>query len=237
MNSTRWKSLTEYAKYLGREGVCKVEETDKGLHVAWIDNSPEALRRQDAIRKKERMERGDEEREQQMIREQVERAQAAARPKEQLDDDSRKLERAEGEKFTMSLGGGPKPERRPPTPPLTTSDEGKPGDGQGKEDGPSNPQTITPPAEDRNAFSRPKPLALSKGGGGGASVLKGGSKDNKTKNVFAKSKSREPEKQRLGLTEQPKKMSEAERIMRDEMERKKRGSGGGGPGFKRMKLG
>ena len=63
MNSTSIKSLTELGKYLGREGLCRVEEGEKGLEVAWIDNSPEALRRQDALRKKERMERGDEERE------------------------------------------------------------------------------------------------------------------------------------------------------------------------------
>lgn len=56
--------MTEFAKHLGREGLCRVEDLDKGLHIAWIDNSPEALRRQDAIRKKERQDKGDEQREQ-----------------------------------------------------------------------------------------------------------------------------------------------------------------------------
>src|SRR5437773_8507477 len=63
MNATRWPSLTEFAKYLGREGLCRVEDNEKGLHISWVDNSPEALRRQDAIRKKERQDKGDEERE------------------------------------------------------------------------------------------------------------------------------------------------------------------------------
>ena len=82
MNATRWPSLTEFAKFLGREGICRVEEGEKGLEVAWVDNSPEALRRQDAIRKKERQDRGDEEREQRLIREQVERARRDADEKE-----------------------------------------------------------------------------------------------------------------------------------------------------------
>lgn len=74
MNATKWPSLTEFAKFLGREGICRVEETDKGIQIAWVDNSPEALRRQDAIRKKERQDKGDEEREQMLIRDQVRKA-------------------------------------------------------------------------------------------------------------------------------------------------------------------
>ncbi|KAI5290236.1 hypothetical protein KEM54_002108 [Ascosphaera aggregata] len=122
MNATKWSSLTEFAKYLGKEGICRVEEGEKGLFISWIDNSPEALRRQDAIRKKERQDRGDEEREQKMIEAQIKRAQqdkeaaaaaaaaaaagggkrkyqeGADQGKEEQDDESRKmLKRAEGE--------------------------------------------------------------------------------------------------------------------------------------------
>ncbi len=67
MNATKWPSLTDFAKFLGREGICRVEENEKGLHIAWIDNSTEALRKQDALRRQEAMEKGDEEREQRMI--------------------------------------------------------------------------------------------------------------------------------------------------------------------------
>ena len=63
MNSTKWPSLMEFGKFLGREGICRVEEDEKGIWISWVDNSPENLRRQDAIRKKERQDRGDEERE------------------------------------------------------------------------------------------------------------------------------------------------------------------------------
>src|SRR5271167_1719496 len=55
MNATKWLTLTEFAKFLGREGICRVEENEKGLHIAWIDNSAEALRRQDAVRRQEAM--------------------------------------------------------------------------------------------------------------------------------------------------------------------------------------
>lgn len=36
MNSTQWLTLTEFVKYLGREGKCKVEETEKGWFITLI---------------------------------------------------------------------------------------------------------------------------------------------------------------------------------------------------------
>src|ERR1700722_13980753 len=53
-NATRWNSLTEFARPLGRAGLCRVTEEEDGLYIAWIDNRPEVLARQDAMRKKER---------------------------------------------------------------------------------------------------------------------------------------------------------------------------------------
>ncbi|ORY81468.1 domain of Kin17 curved DNA-binding protein-domain-containing protein, partial [Protomyces lactucae-debilis] len=78
MNSTHWKTLTEFIKSLGREGICRVDITDKGVFVAWIDNSPEALARQEAIRRKDRLDKGDEERTNALLSEQVKRAQEEA---------------------------------------------------------------------------------------------------------------------------------------------------------------
>ena len=43
MNATRWVTLTEFCKHLGRIGVARVDETEKGWFIAWIDNSPKAL--------------------------------------------------------------------------------------------------------------------------------------------------------------------------------------------------
>ena len=80
MNSTRWVTLTEFIKHLGRSGVAHVDETDKGWFIAWIDRSPKALEKQEASLKKERATMNDEQRERLLIAEQIERAERIARP-------------------------------------------------------------------------------------------------------------------------------------------------------------
>ncbi|KAF9642981.1 hypothetical protein BDM02DRAFT_1774418 [Thelephora ganbajun] len=74
MNSTRWVTLTEFVKHLGRTGVARVDETEKGWFIAWIDNTPKALEKQEAALKKERSTMSDEQRERLLIIEQIERA-------------------------------------------------------------------------------------------------------------------------------------------------------------------
>lgn len=103
MNATKWPSLTEFAKHLGREGICRVEDTEKGLFLAWIDNSPEALRRQDILRKKELQDRNDEEREQQQLRAQIERARDQAASDEEADAESKALQRTVGGKIKLNF--------------------------------------------------------------------------------------------------------------------------------------
>ncbi|KAI0754787.1 domain of Kin17 curved DNA-binding protein-domain-containing protein [Daedaleopsis nitida] len=80
MNATRWVTLTEFVKHLGRMGVARVDDTEKGWFIAWIDNSPNALAKQEASMKKERMTVSDEQRERTLIEEQIERAAAEAGP-------------------------------------------------------------------------------------------------------------------------------------------------------------
>jgi DNA/RNA-binding protein KIN17 len=80
MNATRWVTLTEFAKHLGRSGIARVDETDKGWFIAWIDNSPKALAKQEASLKKERATMSDEQRERILISEQIERAKQEAGP-------------------------------------------------------------------------------------------------------------------------------------------------------------
>jgi len=46
MNSTDWGTLTEFCKYLGKNGVCEVDETPKGWFIKYIDRDPDVLRRQ-----------------------------------------------------------------------------------------------------------------------------------------------------------------------------------------------
>lgn len=208
MNATKWPSLTEFAKHLGREGLCRVEENEKGIHIAWIDNSPENLRRQEALRKKEAQDQGDEQLEQRMIREQIRRAQANpdAAQKTEVDTEDRELKRQEGEKIKLSFGA--KPTVAPSEAPAGT-ETANAKDGDGKE-------------ESGKAPAKPS-------GFGGMSMKMGGKPQ--TKNVFSQAKknalSSGPKKS--GFIEQPKKMSEAERIMKEEMEKKRsRGAAGFG---------
>lgn len=228
MNATRWPSLTEYAKYLGREGICRVEETDKGVQIAWIDSSPEALKRAEAIRRKEMQDKGDEERELRMIREQQKRAEKAAeerrRGKGQEADESdepgekQDLQIKEGERIQLSFGvpkQGKKQEDKNETPDKETESPVK--DGEAISEGVSaKPEVAKPagfsfsskPPQAKNVFAQAKKNAL---GGGAKKAIK---------------------------IEQPKKMSEAERIMREELDRKRSRESSGGAGFhKKPRLG
>ncbi|KAJ2917011.1 hypothetical protein MD484_g3423, partial [Candolleomyces efflorescens] len=107
MNATRWVTLTEFVKHLGRTGVARVDETEKGWFIAWIDNSPQALAKQEASIKKERLTMSDEQRERQLIAEQIEKAaaeQGDAEAESPPAEEDRELKREEGaEKVVLSL--------------------------------------------------------------------------------------------------------------------------------------
>ncbi|CAZ85058.1 unnamed protein product [Tuber melanosporum] len=207
MNATRWTSLSEFIKFLGREGICRVEEGERGLMVGWIDNSPEALQRQEAVRRKERQDRGDEEREQKALKEMIERANRDAEIGGKLgnDDTPKELNREEGEKIKLAFGAK---KSTSPTP-VGYSTEYTP------------LEEAKPDTKDKVSI-RIAP--------------------NKPKNVFAAASKRKKDSKNKdgkgGTLEQSKRpMSEAERIMKEELERKKlRENGFSGPGFKRQKV-
>ncbi|EPY51650.1 hypothetical protein SPOG_00075 [Schizosaccharomyces cryophilus OY26] len=77
MNATRWHTLTEFCKFLGRQSICRVEETEKGFFISYIDKNPEALRRAEANRKRELQEKSDEETHLRLLNEQIQRAKEA----------------------------------------------------------------------------------------------------------------------------------------------------------------
>jgi DNA/RNA-binding protein KIN17 len=250
MNATRWASLTEFAKYLGREGICRVteEEADAsgrggGLMISWIDNSPEALRKQDALKKKERQDRGDEEREWRGIREQIARAKKDGQLDEDEDDEeaARILQRKEGEKIKLNFGVKKTPvtaesekdaEIKPPSPPLTDKSElsGEEKPAAETESKSSDEDNAAAPASPAPAKRSLKLSATSK------------TTTSNPKNVLASA----PKKNPLAMTKKPKSapapakpMSEAERIMREEIERKQRREANGGRegnGFKRQRI-
>ena len=218
MNATRWPSLTEFAKHLGREGICRVEDSEeKGLHIAWIDNSPEALRRQEAIRKKERQDKGDEEREQKLIKEQIERARldAEAKAKEEGADEAGELKREDGQRIKLSFAPKAVEAKDPSLPAAEESVEGEGLDKSEKENSKSLSPSIGVPTPPPETVSLKMDLSMNK----------------KPKNVFAGiSKknalgSKRPAKQ---MPDKP--LSEAARIMKEEIESKNNRGYSGGPG-------
>lgn len=233
MNATKWSSLTEFAKSLGREGICRVEEGEKGLFISWVDNSPEALRRQEAIRKKERQDRGDEEREQKMIEEQVKRAhmdkEAAGRGDEDDDDTPRELQRTEGNKITLNFAAKSStaesnsaaspgaPDASVSVPTSTNNEDVK--------------ETPTTSSGQTSSESTPVPPQEKE-----KTSIKLGSASSKPKNVFAAaSKKQGPARKKIESQAKP--VSTTERIMKEDMERK-RGRENGFPSFnlKRQKI-
>lgn len=231
----------EYGKHLGREGICRVEEGDKGLEIAWIDNSPEALRRQDAIRKKERQDKGDEEREQRLIQEQVERARRDAEEKQNggADEEARRLQRDDGEKIKLNFGSKPAG-----SPPLTVKQVPSPPTSSGDDESvdvemdpstlPVPQDSILPAVDTTPPSSTPDPAAEKIG-------MKLGGVGSKPKNVFASGSKKNqlggaPKSVPKTVPQRP--MSEVERIMKEEMERKRAraAAGFGGPTPKRQKM-
>ncbi|KAI1888063.1 hypothetical protein AGOR_G00181190 [Albula goreensis] len=75
MNSTQWETLTDFTKWLGKKGYCKVDETPKGWYIQYIDRDPETIRRQEELEKKKKQDLDDEERSAKFIEEQVRRGQ------------------------------------------------------------------------------------------------------------------------------------------------------------------
>lgn len=47
MNGTRWTSLTEFANWLGENGLVTVDESERGVMVTYIDRDPEIIKRRE----------------------------------------------------------------------------------------------------------------------------------------------------------------------------------------------
>ncbi|GLC50689.1 hypothetical protein PLESTB_000408500 [Pleodorina starrii] len=116
MNSTRWLTLTEFVKYLGRSGQCKVDETEKGWYITLIHKDPKQQLEEERRNKRTEVEREEEERHMAALQEQIERAKRARLEKgeplseeEEEDEEAHTLQRDENEgpiKISLGLGGG-----------------------------------------------------------------------------------------------------------------------------------
>uniref|UniRef100_A0A3Q2YM49 DNA/RNA-binding protein KIN17 n=1 Tax=Hippocampus comes TaxID=109280 RepID=A0A3Q2YM49_HIPCM len=81
MNATRWETLTDFTKWLGRQ-LCKVDETPKGWYIQYIDRDPETIRRQEELARRKKHELDDEERSAKFIEEQVRRGRGGKEEEE-----------------------------------------------------------------------------------------------------------------------------------------------------------
>ncbi|XP_027009747.1 DNA/RNA-binding protein KIN17 [Tachysurus fulvidraco] len=105
MNSTQWETLTDFTKWLGREGFCKVDETPKGWYIQYIDRDPETIRKQEEQERKKKQDLDDEERSAKFIEEQVRRGKEGKVAEEEPVFTELKRENEE-EKVAFNLAAG-----------------------------------------------------------------------------------------------------------------------------------
>lgn len=104
MNSTQWETLTEFIKWLGREGKCVVDYTEKGWFVQYIDRDPETIKKQEQTKAKEKMDMDDEERTARLIQKQIERAAEQGTSAKEVEYTELKRENEE-EKVSLNFSG------------------------------------------------------------------------------------------------------------------------------------
>lgn len=84
MNSTRWCTLTGFVNFLGREGICKVDQTEKGWFIAYINRDPDFLERERKKAARKKMDMDDDEIQAKMIEEQIRRGAERAPVKDEI---------------------------------------------------------------------------------------------------------------------------------------------------------
>lgn len=110
MNSTEWATLTEFVKYLGRTGKCKVDETPKGWFITYIDRDSETLFKEKMKNKRKKADIAEEEKQERAIKRQRERAEQLLTNSEDSEQILMpgKLE-GDDQKVKLSLGSSSKP--------------------------------------------------------------------------------------------------------------------------------
>lgn len=111
MNSTKWTTLTEFIKHLGREGICEIDETPKGWFLVYRPEDKEEKMRLAQKGKRERAHEEEEERNARLIREQIERAHRELPEHAKIAAEATALRRSEGDEsaaLKLSIGAGNK---------------------------------------------------------------------------------------------------------------------------------
>lgn len=97
MNATIWTTLTGFCKYLGKEGKCEVEETEKGWFIKYIDRDPQVLLRQAQREERKQSELNEEEINKQIIDAQVKAAFERANQRKEEESDNSEDDYMDGE--------------------------------------------------------------------------------------------------------------------------------------------
>ena len=107
MNSTKWTTLTDFVQYLGKKGLCVVEETERGWYVTYIERDPALLSRQEKLKKKTEADQREERKaaeQRETLR--MEAAKALDRAGCAVERKASEIgSREGGEKMEMKLGG------------------------------------------------------------------------------------------------------------------------------------
>ncbi|KAJ9175712.1 hypothetical protein P3X46_014241 [Hevea brasiliensis] len=106
MNSTQWATLTEFVKYLGRTGKCKVEETPKGWFITYIDRDSETLFKEKMKNKRIKADMAEEEKQEREIQKQIEKAEQFLTKVGNGDDVKESTEVVEPAAKELKLEGG-----------------------------------------------------------------------------------------------------------------------------------
>lgn len=105
MNSTKWLTLTDFVKHLGRTGKCFVEETPKGWFIKLTPAvaDPRLLTSEKEKLKRKRLDEADEIRHEKELRAQIERANASQQAQPPGKIEATELERKHGEKIVLGI--------------------------------------------------------------------------------------------------------------------------------------
>ncbi|OMO53464.1 hypothetical protein CCACVL1_28618 [Corchorus capsularis] len=110
MNSTQWATLTEFVKHLGRTGKCKVDQTEKGWFITYIDRDSETLFKEKMKNKRLKSDMVEEEKQEREIQKQIQIAEQLKAPLESEENEkkavTKELNLESGVKIGFSLGGG-----------------------------------------------------------------------------------------------------------------------------------
>ncbi|KAJ3007155.1 UNVERIFIED_CONTAM: hypothetical protein HDU68_003670 [Siphonaria sp. JEL0065] len=232
MNSTCWNSLNGFVRTIASEGIIELEETEKGPFITWIDKRPETMARQEAIARKERMEKSEEERNAKLLEEQIGKAKESSAVAE---SEYTELQKKEGEEplklnlqFKAVVSGGVVVK------PAVVAAGAVPSHTDDRNTGTAAPASTT------TTTTAPGVAAIKKFVFGGGNSVGGGvaggikkpswmssGKGEKTDKSAASSSSAVPVK----------KLSAMQQIMEDEKRKRERSSGGGSdfPPSKRFK--